>query len=450
MSQSPKQFHLNAFLMGVGHHEAAWRHPRTDERRVLDVAHFQELAQIAERGKLDSVFFADGLATGPRVEHNIQAVFEPITLLSAMAVVTERVGLIATASTGYNEPFNLARKFASLDHISHGRAGWNIVTSGGADEAANFGYDETPDHAGRYDRAAEFVDVAVALWDSWDDDAVELDVDSGRFADPAKVHTIDHAGARFTVRGPLNSPRSPQGRPVLVQAGSSESGKDFAARYAEAVFTAQRTLAEGQAFYRDLKARVAEAGRDPHSLKVLPGIVPFIGDTEAEAKALEQEFTDLISPAYSLRQLSGMVGVDLTEHALDAPLPPLPPIDRIQGNKSRYELVRNLAESEGLTVRQLIGKLGGGRGHRTFAGTPEQIADELQLWFDSEAADGFNVMPPYLPGGLEDFTTRVVPILQERGLFRTEYTATTLRGHYGLDRPAGRLAATAYAGAATA
>jgi alkanesulfonate monooxygenase SsuD/methylene tetrahydromethanopterin reductase-like flavin-dependent oxidoreductase (luciferase family) len=195
---------------------------------------------------------------------------------------------------------------------------------------------------------------------------------------------------------------------------------------------------------------VAEAGRDPHSLKVLPGIVPFIGDTEAEAEALEQEFTDLISPAYSLRQLSGMVGVDLTEHALDAPLPPLPPIDRIQGNKSRYELVKNLAESEGLTVRQLIGKLGGGRGHRTFAGTPEQIADELQLWFDSEAADGFNVMPPYLPGGLEDFTTRVVPILQERGLFRTEYTATTLRGHYGLDRPAGRLAATAYAGAATA
>ncbi|MBH0118040.1 LLM class flavin-dependent oxidoreductase [Rhodococcus sp. CX] len=450
MSQSRKQFHLNAFLMGVGHHEAAWRHPRTEAHRVLDVKHFQELAQIAERGKLDSVFFADGLAVGPRVEHNTQAIFEPVTLLSAMAVVTEHVGLIATASTGYNEPFNLARKFASLDHISGGRAGWNIVTSGGADEARNFGYDDTPDHAGRYDRAAEFVDVAVSLWDSWEDDAIELDEESGRFADPAKVHTVDHDGARFKVRGPLNSPRSPQGRPVLVQAGSSESGKNFAARYAEAVFTAQRTLAEGQAFYRDLKARVVKAGRDPQSLKVLPGIVPFIGETEEEAKALEQEFTDLISPAYSLRQLSNMLGVDLTEHALDAALPPLPPIEQIQGNKSRYQLVKDLAENEGLTVRQLIGKLGGGRGHRTFAGTPEQIADELQLWFEQEAADGFNVMPPYLPGGLEDFTAEVVPILQERGLFRTEYTATTLRGHYGLDRPVSRYAAVAESDAATA
>ncbi|MCB8912469.1 LLM class flavin-dependent oxidoreductase [Rhodococcus rhodochrous] len=450
MSQPSTQLHLNAFLMGVGHHEAAWRHPRTEAHRVLDVKHFQELAQIAERGKLDSVFFADGLAVGPRVAHNTQAIFEPITLLSAMAVVTEKVGLIATASTGYNEPFNLARTFASLDHISEGRAGWNIVTSGGADEARNFGFDDTPDHAGRYDRAAEFVDVTVSLWDSWEDDAIELNEENGRFADPDKVHPVDHDGARFRVRGPLNSPRSPQGHPVLVQAGSSESGKNFAARYAEAVFTAQRTLADGQAFYRDLKARVAKAGRDPRSLKVLPGIVPFIGETEQQARGLEQEFTDLISPAYSLRQLSTMLGVDLTDHALDAPLPPLPPIERIQGNKSRYQLVKDLAENEGLTVRQLIGKLGGGRGHRTFAGTAEQIADELQVWFEQGAADGFNVMPPYLPGGLEDFTTQVVPILQDRGLFRTDYTATTLRGHYGLDRPVSRYAAAAEVDVVTA
>ncbi|TCN52824.1 FMN-dependent oxidoreductase (nitrilotriacetate monooxygenase family) [Rhodococcus sp. SMB37] len=450
MSHSPKQLNLNAFLMGVGHHEAAWRHPRTEAHRVLDVKHFQELAQIAERGKLDSVFFADGLAIGPRVEHNAQAIFEPITLLSAMAVVTEHVGLIATASTGYSEPYNLARKFASLDHISGGRAGWNIVTSGGEDEARNFGYDETPDHAGRYDRAAEFVDVAVALWDSWEDDAIELDAATGRFADPSKVHAVEHEGERFRIRGPLNSPRSVQGRPVLVQAGSSESGKDFAAEYAEAVFTAQRTLAEGQEFYRDLKARVIKAGRDPQSLKILPGIVPFVGATEEEAKALEQEFTDLISPAYSLRQLSRMVGVDLTEHSLDAPLPPLPPIDEIQGNKSRYQLVKDLAEKEELTVRQLIAKLGGGRGHRTFAGTPTQIADEIQLWFVSDAADGFNVMPPYLPGGLEDFTALVVPILQERGLFRTDYTATTLRGHYGLERPVNRYAPASRSAVATA
>ncbi|MFI7670191.1 LLM class flavin-dependent oxidoreductase [Nocardia sp. NPDC049526] len=432
MSLPRKQFHLNAFLMGVGHHEAAWRHPRTEERRVLDVRHFQELGRIAERGKLDSVFFADGLAVGPRIKRNTLAIFEPVTLLAAIAAATERVGLIATASTTYNEPFNLARKFASLDHISSGRAGWNIVTSGNEDEAFNFGFDAIPEHARRYERAQEFVDVAVRLWDSWESSAIVLDPDEGIFADPDKVHTIDYASDRFRVRGPLNSPRSPQGRPLLVQAGSSESGKDFAAHYAEAVFTAQRSLAEGQAFYRDLKARLPKYGRSADELKVLPGLVPFIADTREEALALEQEFTDLISPDYALRQLSALLGVDLTEYALDAPLPPLPAESEIEGGKSRFTLVKELAERENLTVRQLIGKLGGGRGHRTFAGTPTDIADELQSWFENGAADGFNIMPPYLPGGLEDFVDRVVPILQERGLFRTDYTATTLRGHYGL------------------
>ncbi|WP_338765132.1 LLM class flavin-dependent oxidoreductase [Nocardia vulneris] len=429
---SGKQFHLNAFLMGVGHHEAAWRHPRTEAHRVLDVRHFQELGRIAERGKLDSVFFADGLAVGPRIERNTLAVFEPVTLLSAIAAATTHVGLIATASTTYHEPFNLARKFASLDHISGGRAGWNIVTSAGADEAFNFGYDGVPEHARRYERAQEFVEVVNQLWDSWEEDSIVLDTATGVFADPAKVHTVDFAGPRFKVRGPLNSPRTPQGRPLLVQAGSSESGKEFAARHAEAVFTAQRTLAEGQAFYRDLKARLPKYGRTADELKVLPGLVPFIADTEAAARALEQEFTDLISPDYALRQLSTMLGVDLTAHALDAPLPPLPSENDIETHKSRFTLVKELAANENLTVRQLIGKLGGGRGHRTFAGTPTQIADELQSWFDNGAADGFNIMPPYLPGGLDDFVDRVVPILQERGLFRTEYTADTLRGHYGL------------------
>jgi len=436
-----RELHLNAFLMGVGHHEAAWRHHLTDARAILDVDHFQELARIAERGRLDSVFFADGLAVGPRVKHNTQAIFEPITLLSAMAVVTEHVGLIATASTGYQDPYTLARAFASLDHISRGRAGWNIVTSAGEDEAANFGLADTPDHAGRYRRAGEFVDVATALWDSWERDALVLDSDTGIFADPDRVRRIDHDGAIFRVRGPLNSPRSPQGRPLLVQAGSSESGRAFAARYAEAIFTAQRSIEEGRAFYRDVKARAAELGRSADEIKILPGVVPFIGSTEAAARDLEQQFTDLISPEYSLRQLSQMVGVDLTTHSLDAPLPPLPPIERIEGNKSRYQLVKDLATREELTVRQLIAKLGGGRGHRTLAGTPEQIADDLQEWFTAGAADGFNIMPPYLPGGLVDFVEQVVPILQRRGLFRTEYTASTLRGHYGLadlDVPAGR------------
>lgn len=435
-----KQLHLNAFLMGVGHHEAAWRHPRTQSDNVLSVGHFQDLGRIAESGLLDSVFFADGLAVGPRVKHNTQAVFEPITLLTAIASVTERIGLIATASTGYHPPYTLARSFASLDHISGGRAGWNIVTSGGADEAANFGLDATPDHAGRYRRAQEFVDVATALWDSWEDDAVVLDTQSGLFADPDKVHRIDHDGPLFQVRGPLNSPRSPQGRPLLVQAGSSESGKDFAARYAEAVFTAQRTIDEGVAFYRDVKARAVAYGRSADELKILPGIVPYIGPTADAARELEQEFTDLISPEHSLRQLSEMLGVDLTAHALDAPLPTLPPLDQIQGNKSRYQLVKDLATQESLTVRQLITKLGGGRGHRTFAGTAEQVADNLQEWFEAGAADGFNVMPPYLPGGLENFVTQVVPILQRRGLFRTEYSGRTLRQHYGLVHPASRFA----------
>ncbi|QRY48091.1 LLM class flavin-dependent oxidoreductase [Mycolicibacterium boenickei] len=438
-----RQLHLNAFLMGVGHHEAAWRHERTDVRNLTDVEHFQRLAQLAERGKLDSVFFADGLAVGPRVKHNTQAIFEPITLLTAMATVTEHVGLIATATTGYIEPYTLARSFASLDHISGGRAGWNIVTSAGEDEAANFGVDGIPDHAGRYRRATEFVDVATALWDSWEDDALVLDEASGTFANTERVHRIDHDGEHFKVRGPLNTPRSVQGRPLLVQAGSSESGKDFAARYAEAIFTAQRSVADGKAFYRDVKARAVRFGRSADEVKILPGIVPFIGPTEEAARELEQQFTDLISPEYSLRQLSQMLGVDLTAHALDAPLPVLPPIEQIQGNKSRYQLVKDLASSESLTVRQLIAKLGGGRGHRTFAGTAEQVADDLELWFTEGAADGFNIMPPYLPGGLEDFVEQVVPILQRRGLFRTDYTATTLRGHYGLTHRPSRYTVTA-------
>ncbi|MFN6553014.1 LLM class flavin-dependent oxidoreductase [Mycolicibacterium septicum] len=438
-----RQLHLNAFLMGVGHHEAAWRHERTDVRNLTDVKHFQRLAQLAERGKLDSVFFADGLAVGPRVKHNTQAIFEPITLLTAMATVTEHVGLIATATTGYIEPYTLARSFASLDHISGGRAGWNIVTSAGEDEAANFGVEGIPDHGGRYRRATEFVDVATALWDSWEDGALVLDEASGTFADTERVHRIDHDGEHFKVRGPLNTPRSVQGRPLLVQAGSSESGKDFAARHAEAIFTAQRSVADGKAFYRDVKARAVKFGRSADEVKILPGIVPFIGPTEEAARELEQQFTDLISPEYSLRQLSQMLGVDLTAHALDAPLPALPPIEQIQGNKSRYQLVKDLASSESLTVRQLIAKLGGGRGHRTFAGTAEQVADNLELWFTEGAADGFNIMPPYLPGGLEDFVEQVVPILQRRGLFRTDYTATTLRGHYGLAHRPSRYTVTA-------
>ncbi|MGW2017088.1 LLM class flavin-dependent oxidoreductase [Streptomyces sp. NPDC001927] len=442
---SPRHLHLNAFLMNAGHHDAAWRHPRTQPARVTDLRYFQHLAQTAERGLLDSVFLADGLALWGNARYNALGGFEPLTLLSALAAVTEHVGLIATVSTTFNEPFHTARKFASLDHISGGRAGWNIVTSGTVNEARNFGQEEHLEHRLRYERAREFVDVTTKLWDSWEDDAILLDREGGVYADTDRVRQIDHRGEYFGVQGPLNVPRSPQGHPLLVQAGSSEDGKEFAAQYAEAVFTAQQTLADGQAFYKDLKSRLARHGRSEDQLLVLPGIAPVIGSTEAEARALEQELTELQIPEYGLAQLSGMLGTDLTGLALDGPLPELPEERDINGNKSRFTLVAELARRDGLTVRELIARLGAGRGHRVFAGTPEQIADELQEWFTEGAADGFNIMPPLLPGGLEDFVDHVVPILQQRGLFRTEYSGRTLREHYGLARPANRLALAAAA-----
>jgi FMN-dependent oxidoreductase (nitrilotriacetate monooxygenase family) len=431
-----RHLHLNAFLMGVGHHEAAWRHPRTDAAHVTDVRHFIQVAQIAERGLLDSVFFADGLYVGPNARHNIQAVFEPITLLSAIATATEHIGLIATASTSYHEPFNLARVFASLDHISGGRAGWNIVTSASDAEARNFNRVGAASHADRYDRAAEFVDVALKLWDSWEPDALVLDAASGVFADTDKVHPIAHVGEYFRVQGPLNTPRIPQGRPLLVQAGSSPDGRAFAARFAEAVFTAQQTLAEGQEFYSALKDATLAAGRDPDQIKILPGIVPIIGSTEAEAARLAGEFEELIVTDYAVAQLSQFLTVDLSGHPLDGPLPELPGEHTIEAHQSRFKLIVDLARRDALTIRQILLRLGGGRGHRVVAGTPVQIADQLELWFRSGAADGFNVMPPFLPGGLADFVDHVVPELQRRGLFRTEYTARTLRGHYGLPEPA--------------
>jgi FMN-dependent oxidoreductase (nitrilotriacetate monooxygenase family) len=430
----PAHLHLNAFVMGVGHHEAAWRLPRTDPRKVTDLGHYAHIAQVAEAGKLDSLFLADGLALG-KVEHNAVGGLEPLTLLSALAAVTERIGLIGTVSTTYNEPFHVARKFASLDHLSGGRAGWNLVTSANPAEAANFGDDPHAAHADRYARAAEFIDVVNKLWDSWDPDAVLADQASGDYADRRRIRDVAHRGERFSVQGPLNTPRSPQGRPLLVQAGSSDTGKDFAARYAEAVFTAQQTLQEGQDFYADLKRRVALAGRDPELVKVLPGICPVLGGTEAEARALEGELQGLLVPTYGLAQLSQMLQVELTEADLDRPLPPLPTEDDINGGKSRFTLVADLARRDDLTVREVIAKLAGGRGHRVVVGTPEQIADALQEWFHGGAADGFNVMPPYLPGGLEDFVEHVVPELQRRGLFRTEYPEGTLRERYGLPLP---------------
>jgi len=433
------RLHLNAFLMGVGHHEAAWRLPEADPFTHVDVAHYQNLARIAERGKLDSLFLADSPQLWGDIGRRPAGTLEPTVLLTALAGVTAHIGLIATASTTYNEPYNLARRFASLDHISGGRAGWNIVTTAGGEAARNFNLDAQPAHRERYERAAEFVEVSRKLWDSWDDSAALGDKAAGVWGDNAKVYPPAHAGRFYQVAGALNVPRPPQGHPPLVQAGSSEDGKDFAARYADAVFTAHQTLDDARAFYADLKRRALAHGRDPDTIKVLPGIVPILGATEAEALALEAELDRLIRPEYAIGQLAELLSVDAGRLHLDRELPEdLPPEDEIEGAKSRRTLVVNLGRRERLTVRELIGRLGGGRGHLTFAGTPAQIADAIAHWYQEGAADGFNIMPPVLPSGLLAFVDHVVPILQQRGLFRAEYEGSTLRDNYGLPRPANR------------
>ncbi|MCU7727540.1 LLM class flavin-dependent oxidoreductase [Actinoplanes sp. KI2] len=439
MTRRPGHLHLNAFLMDVGHHEASWRLPESNPYAHVDVAHYTNLARTAERGKLDSLFLADGPVLWSDVARRPAGALEPTVLLTALAVATTHIGLIATASTTYNEPYNLARRFASLDQVSGGRAGWNIVTTAGLDAARNFNLDHLPAHKERYERAAEFVDVSLKLWDSWDDDTILADKESGVWGDNAKIYPPAHAGRFYRVAGALNVPRSPQGHPVLVQAGSSENGRTFAAKYAEAVFTAHQTLGDAQAFYDDLKRRALEFGRDPGHVKILPGIVPVIGSTETEAREREAELNRLIRPEYALPQLAELLGVDPADLRLDDELPAgLPEEEQIEGAKSRRTLVVNLARRERLTVREVIARLGGGRGHLTFAGTPVQVADAIQRWYDEGAADGFNVMPPVLPAGLDAFVDQVVPILQERGLFRTEYSGHTLREHLGLPRPENR------------
>jgi len=434
---STRKLHLNLFIFDTGHHEAAWRLPEADPNTNIDIGAYQRLARVAEEAKFDSIFLADSPAIMGDPGRRPTARLDPTMILAAVAAVTTKIGLIATASTTYNDPFNLARRFSSLDHISGGRAGWNIVTTSSPDAARNFGLDAHPAHAERYATAEEFVQVALKLWDSWDDDAVVADKEQGIHALPGKVRPIAHEGKYFRVEGPLNVSRSPQGRPVLVQAGSSEDGKDFAARWAEAVFTAQTSLRDAQDFYADLKGRARGFGRDPDGVKILPGIVPIIADTEAEARELERRLNGLINPQYALGQIAKTLQIDPGRLSLDAQLPDdLPSEAEINGAKSRRTLIVELARRERLTVRELIRQLGGGRGHWTLVGAPLQVADALQHYFENGAADGFNIMPPVFPSGLDVFVDKVLPILRERGLFRTEYTGRTLREHYGLARPA--------------
>lgn len=433
-----RQLHLNLFINSRGHHEASWRHPGASPLALTDIRYYAEMAQKAERGLFDSIFLADQLALAPDVASAPRTWLEPVTVLAALAGRTERIGLIATCSTTYTEPFNLARQFGSIDHISNGRVGWNIVTSWLVAAAANYGDTSQVSHAERYERAEEYVRLVSALWDSWADDAVLDHRVAGRYVRDNAIRRVDHKGAHYQVAGPLNMPRGPQGRPVFVQAGSSDTGKRFAARWAEAVFTAQMEKATARDFYTELKRYAAEEGRAADQVLILPGLSPVIGSTEAEAERFARELNEMSDPEVGRSRLSGRFGGhDFSHLPLDRALAPedFPDPATVQAARSRTEVIIGLVRRERPTLRQLLGYLAGARGHYVTTGTPERIADLIEDWFRDGAADGFNLMPPVLPAMLDVFVEHVVPILQKRGLFRTEYTAETLRGHYGLHRP---------------
>jgi N-acetyl-S-(2-succino)cysteine monooxygenase len=441
------QMHLGAFFHPTGHHVASWLHPDAQIDAGTNFRHYVELAQMSERAKFDLMFLADALAVR---DGNLEplsrwpqymAYFEPITLLSGIAGLTERIGLVSTATTSYNEPYNVARKFASLDHISGGRAGWNVVTSANISEAFNFGREAHFEHGERYDRALEFTEVVFGLWDSWDDDAFLRDRTTGRYFDPTKLHTLNHKGEHFSVRGPLNVARPPQGRPVIFQAGSSDVGRELAARTAEAVFTPQHSLEGAQAFYRDLKDRMAKYGRSPDHLVIMPGLNPIVGRTRREAEEKHRYLQSLIHPDVGLELLSNaLADFDLRPYDLDGPLPEAAFSVTPKGSTTSFRNVLSWAMEENLTIRQLYQRFAGARGQRTVIGTAADIVDQMQEWFVNRGVDGFLIQPSHLPGGLQDFIDLVIPELRERGLFRTEYNGTTLRDHLGLPRPRSRYA----------
>jgi FMN-dependent oxidoreductase (nitrilotriacetate monooxygenase family) len=439
--KASRHMHLNLFIHGRGHHEAAWRHPASSPLPLTDIRYYTGLACAAEAGRFDSVFLADTLAAGDDVAHAPRTWLEPITVLAALSAATNRIGLIATCSTTYTEPFNLARQFASLDHMTSGRAGWNIVTTWLATASGNFGGRGPLGHAERYERAEEYMRVVTDLWDSWSDDAVLDDRASGRYARAGGIRAVNHSGSHYSVTGPLNVPRGPQGRPVFVQAGSSDTGRRFAARHAEAVFTAQMEKTTATDFYTDLKGLAAAEGRAADQVLILPGLSPVIGSTEAEAHRISRELNDLSDPEVGRKRLSGRFGGhDFSHLPLDKPLAAedFPDPSTVEAARSRTEVIIGLVRREKPTLRQLLGYMAGARGHFVTVGTPEQIAALMEDWFNDGAADGFNLMPPILPAMLDVFIEQVVPLLQKRGLFRTEYGGETLRAHYGLARPAGR------------
>lgn len=436
-----RKMRLGAFLMAGGHHIAAWRHPDAHAQAGTDIDHFIQLAQIAERGAFDMIFVEDAAAIRERnpdmaSQAARSTAFEPLSLLAALAVNTRHIGLVATASTTYNEPYGLARTFAAIDQLSGGRAGWNLVTSASELEAENFASSGLRPHSQRYERAEEFADAALALWDGVEDGAYLPDGANGDFADRRRLHPVQYEGKHFSVNGVLESPRSPQGRPIMVQAGASDVGKELAARTADVVFAASQTIAEAQAYYSDVKARLAKYGRQPDDIKIMPGISPIVGATEDEAKAKYRALQELIPDAVGVALLASYLSIqDLSAYPLDGPLPEMPETNLIQ---SRQQLIIDLGKRESLSIRELARHFAGARGHWQVAGTPVQIADAMEERFAAGAADGFNVMAPLFPSGLEDFVTLVVPELRRRGLFRNDYESRTLRGNLGVSAPAKR------------
>ena len=435
-----RQLRFGAFMRPITIHTAAWRYPGAFPDANFNFEHHKRFAQTLERGKFDAYFLADHLAVlnMPMAALKRSATvtsFDPITLLSALAPVTERIGLIATGSTTYDAPYHVARRFSSLDHISGGRAGWNVVTTSNPHAAMNFGMEEHLEHAERYRRAREFYDVVTGLWDSWADDAFLRDVESGVFFEPEKLHVLDHKGKYLSVRGPLNIARPVQGWPVIVQAGSSDAGRQLAAETAEVVFGSTNNLKDGQRFYADVKGRMERIGRDPEHLKILPGCFVVVGDTLEEARAKKAKLDSLVHPDSGMATLSVQLGTDASRFDLDKPLPEIP---ETNASKSARDKLIEKARRENMTVRQLAQYVGGAFGSLEMIGTPAMIADQMEEWLMSRGSDGFNILFPYVPGGLDDFVDRVVPELQRRGIYRREYEGKTLRENLGLPRPANR------------
>jgi alkanesulfonate monooxygenase len=434
-----KSMHLTAFMRPVSLHTGAWRYPGSYPDANFNFGHIRSFIEKLEAAKFDAFFMADHLAVlnmpveALKRSHTVTS-FEPFTLLSALASVTEKIGLAATASTTFDEPYHVARRFASLDHISNGRAAWNIVTTSNPDTARNFGLEEHVAHGERYKRAREFYDVVTGLWDSFADDAFIRDQESGIFFDPEKMHVLDHKGDELNVRGPLNIARPVQGWPVIVQAGQSEPGRQLAAETAELVFCSPRDLVAAKALYADIKGRMPAFGRKPEHLKILPAAFIVIGDTVEEAKAKRLQLDSYVHYDSAIASLSIALGHDVSGFDPDAPLPEIPDTN---ASKTGQAQALRLAAEENLTVRQLAQRYGGYAG-LAFVGTPTTIADEMETWLDQGASDGFTVVFPYLPQGLDDVTQRLIPELQRRGLFRRDYEGTTLREHLGLPRPGNR------------